>query len=273
MIHVAYHANCYDGFGAAWAAWRKLGDEGVEYRAVSYGEAPLDLHNTDQGKLYLLDFSYQRKILLMLAKEFDITVLDHHKTAKADLEGLPFATFDLEKSGAVLAWEHFHPGDPVPLMLKYLEDRDLWRFALPGSREVSQWMRSWPFDFLRWDHLNILFDESLENIIAEGVALLRFQDQQVGLMADRVEWITLAGHRVPCVNATLFFSEVGEELCKRHPEAPFSAYYLDWPDRRQWGLRSRAGFDCSVVAKAYRGGGHPGAAGFITDRTWRGDTP
>jgi len=76
---------------------------------------------------------------------------------------------------------------------------------------------------------------------------------------------------VPVVNATLFFSEVGEEVCQRYPDALSAAHYLDWPDRRQWGLRSRSGFDCSEVAQRYGGGGHPGAAGFTTDRTWRGD--
>ena len=204
-----------------------------------------------------------------------VVVLDHHKTAKAELEGLPFATFDLEKSGAVLAWEHFHPGKSVPKMLEYLQDRDLWRFALPGSREAAQWMRSHPFDFPVWNFARDAFEDevALHAVWSEGGAMLRFQDQQVSLMADRQEGIIIGGYNVPCVNATLFFSEVGEELCKRYPDAPFSAYYLDWPDRRQWGLRSRGGFDCSEVAKKYGGGGHPGAAGFITDRTWRGDAP
>jgi len=273
MIHVLYHANCYDGFGAAWAAWKALG-VAAEYRPVNYGEPPPSLQNCDQGKLYLLDFSYPRETLLLLAKEFDITVLDHHKTAKADLEGLPFATFDLEKSGALLAWEHFSPGRPVPMMLQYIQDRDLWKFALPGSREVAAWMRSWPFDFHVWEGLDARLDTvdgDLAGVWEEGSAILRFQDRQVQDMADRQEGIIVGGYKVPCANATLFFSEVGEELCKRYPDAPFSAYYLDWPDRRQWGLRSRGGFDCSEVAKKYGGGGHPGAAGFVTDRKWMGD--
>jgi len=68
----------------------------------------------------------------------------------------------------------------------------------------------------------------------------------------------------PVANATVFFSEVGEALLDMNPTAPFSAYYSDRGDgKRQWGLRSRPEFDCSVVAKAFGGGGHKQAAGFI----------
>ena len=73
----------------------------------------------------------------------------------------------------------------------------------------------------------------------------------------------VGGHKVPVANGTVFFSEVGEELCKAYPEAPFAAYYMDRADgKRQWGLRSRTGFDVSAIAKQYGGGGHQAAAGF-----------
>jgi len=260
---VLYHGNCYDGFGAAWAAWKKLGDS-AEYHAVKYGDSPPQPINADQGKLYLLDFSFPRSVLENLAKEFDITVLDHHKTAQADLADLPYAVFDLNKSGAVLAWEHFHSGRNVPTMIAYLQDRDLWKFELPGSREISAWMRSWPFEFKSWTRAEREMRLAFNECRAEGKAILRFQQQMVSIMADNA-WIQeIGGHDVPTTNATAFFSEVGEELCKRYHDAPFSAYYLDRKDgKRQWGLRSRSGFDCSAVAKQYGGGGHPGAAGWV----------
>lgn len=262
---VIYHGNCFDGFGAAWAAWKALG-ETAEYRAALYGDPPPTLINADQGKLYLLDFSFPRNILIALTKEFDLTVLDHHKTAQADLDGLAFAKFDLAKSGATLAWEHFHPDKPIPPMISYVQDRDLWKFDLPGSREISAWMRSWPFDFGWWSRAEVDLRLAFEECRKEGEAILRFQQQQVSNMADNFFWKEMRGNIVPVVNATVFFSEVGEELCKRHPNSPFSAYYLDRKDgKRQWGLRSRGGFDCSKVAKLYGGGGHPGAAGFEED--------
>ena len=34
---VIYHAHCTDGFGAAFAAWMKLGDD-AEYVPMQYGQ-------------------------------------------------------------------------------------------------------------------------------------------------------------------------------------------------------------------------------------------
>jgi hypothetical protein len=268
---VIYHGNCYDGFGAAWAAWRALGDS-ARYIPALYGEAlPAEAWDCD---LYIVDFSYPRAALEGRALDpshvlnvTEFRVLDHHKTAQADLAGLPFCTFDMDKSGAMLAWEHFHPSEPAPRLIEYVQDRDLWRFQLKGSREVSAWLRSWPFDFDAWSRCSLALAADLDGVIAQGASILRFQDEQVRVMCRQAVMREVGGHRVPVTNATVFFSEVGEELCRAHPDAPFAAYYLDRADgKRQWGLRSRNGFDVSAVAKQYGGGGHPAAAGFTEER-------
>lgn len=268
---IIYHGNCYDGFGAAWAAWKKFGD-GAEYRPYFYGkEPPNDWWDRD---CYVLDFSFPSKVIgdRQLDQSYtlnltDFRVLDHHKTAEADLKDYPgCCTFDMDKSGAVLAWEFFHPYANVPKLLRYIQDRDLWKFEMSYSREVSQWMRSWPFDFQKWSEIaeEMISYDNFNKIVAEGSAMLRFQDQMVSAMCDNATFQDVGGHSVPVVNATVFFSEVGEELCKRYPEAPFAAYYLDRKDgKRQWGLRSRNGFDVSEVAKMFSGGGHAAAAGFV----------
>jgi len=266
---IIYHANCPDGFTAAWAAWKRYGDIPV-YLSANYGD---DLpgqeqlgHDLDQADhILILDFSWPRARLEDLARRVgSVRVLDHHATAQEALRDLPWATFDMNRSGAGITWDDLHES-PRPRLIDYIEDRDLWRFKLTGSREVSQWVRSWPFNFETWDRLQLRLWQDLDGVIDEGKSLLRFQDQQVAYMADRFRWAEIGGHRVPVANATCFFSEVGEELCHRHPEAPFAAYYMDRGDgKRQWGARS-LGFDCSVVAKALGGGGHPTAAGWVED--------
>ena len=153
------------------------------------------------------------------------TVLDHHKTAEEELRGLPYAKFDMNKSGAMLAWEHFFPNGKPPRLVEYVQDRDLWKYELPVSREIAAVLRSFPMDFLIWEQLGDDLEERFHIAAAEGGAILRFQTQQVHFTCDRVQWGYIGGHRVPYTNATVFFSEVGEELCKRHPEAPFAAYY------------------------------------------------
>lgn len=289
---VIYHGDCYDGFGAAWAAYQKLGPE-VEYHPAKYGQPPPDVR---ERRVWVVDFSYPRDVLLRMDDEaVSLTVLDHHKTAQADLEGLPFCTFDMEKSGAVLTWEHFLPGIAVSLLLQYVQDRDLWRFELPHSREFSAALRSYPMDFAEWDRIADRFVALTGNaappgprqwihpMFEEGTAILRHTQEEVRRISDRAVWVEIRTPafvdnsnrpvplNVPMVNATSFFSEVGDELCRRHPDAPFGLYYMDRDDgKRQWGMRSRPsekypeGFDTSEVARSLGGGGHRNASGFVT---------
>ena len=322
MIYVLYHGGgCPDGFGAAWAAWRKLGDD-ARYVPVLYHEP---VPTMEPGStVYLVDFCYPRDVLFGIATRMHKTiVIDHHKTALAAVrpghpddagvftllesgervpvldgsvpsdkveflygnpvhDGWLQALFDMDHSGAVLTWQHFHPGEPVPLMLQYVEDRDLWRWAMPYSREFSAYLASIPQDFAAWDALSSELERWLEGrvptsmhmtrVAEQGAAILRAQAQTIEQAVRRHRWAVLGGHRVPIVNATVHGSETGEALCLQHPDAPFAAYYFDTADgRRGWGLRSRNGFDVSEVAKLYGGGGHAAAAGFTTGLDYYGD--
>lgn len=259
--YVLFHANCYDGFGAAFAAagWAASGDTPPEMIPVAYGQPLPQIQ--DGSEVAILDFSYPRAVLVALAARCaSLIVLDHHETAQADLAGLPFARFDMNKSGAILAWEFFHPGKAAPLLLQYVQDRDLWRFYLPKSREVAAALRSYPMDLGVWMGLGA----KVELLQAEGVTLLRAQMERVLVMADEAVLVNIGGFVVPCANATVDFSEVGDELCRRHPDKPFAAYYMDQANgMRRYGLRSRGDFNVADVAKAYGGGGHKGAAGFV----------
>ncbi len=273
MTTVVAHGNCMDGWTAAWVARKKLGTKGVRYLFANYGNPPPPLEDDD--RVYVLDFSYPRAILEDMASEVPTVVLDHHRTAEQDLKGLPFCTFDMNHSGAMLAWRHFFPGEEPPALVRYVEDRDLWRFALPHSREVSGWLWSWFYPTTEetwtvWDEVAALLDGgplTRERAINEGTAILRMRNAFVAQMVEHAIWRELTDgtevYRVPVVNASILFSEVPEALCKKYPEAPFAAYYFDRGDgKTQWGLRSRGGFDVSRVAKFYGGGGHAAAAGF-----------
>lgn len=265
--HVLYHANCPDGFGAAFFAWLKLGDS-TQYIPVNYNQDPPELPGN--AEVLIVDFSYPREILLALKdKVKSLFVLDHHKTAQEALQGLDFVQFDMERSGAMLSWNHFNPGQECELA-KYLQDRDLWQWKLWCSKEINAALWSYPKDFEVWNNrVHLLTMDVLQE---EGSAILRYKNTEIQVQADRAFLGTLCGHTVPIVNTTTEFSEVGEELCKRNPDLPFAAYYFDRADgKRQWGMRSRFGFDVSEVAKHFGGGGHKAAAGFTTERSFYGD--
>ena len=164
-----------------------------------------------------------------------------------------------------MAWEWFNEHESGPdwlerkELISYIQDRDLWKWKLHLSREVSAALASYHKNFLVWDFLNI------ERLQLEGHAVLRTQKQQVEILThDNVIWQWLGFHNIPTVNTPLLASEIGEALLAEFPEAVFAATYYNHPDGRQhWSLRSRGDFDVSEVAKEYGGGGHKSAAGFV----------
>ncbi len=255
MEYILYHENCEDGFGAAWIAWKALGNQ-AEYIPVQYGDSPPEL--PDRSRVTIVDFSYPREVIIELNERMEsLWVLDHHKTAAQDLAGLEFATFDMQKSGAILAWEYWFPGESAPPLLQYIQDKDLWLFQLENSLEVSAALRSYPKDFEIWDSLTI------DDLAKDGIAIQRAINIQVSKHVEIAALQNVGGYLVPVVNATCYLSEIGDQLNARYSDTPFAACYFVREDgKRQWSLRSRGNFDVSEVALRFGGGGHRNAAGY-----------
>lgn len=265
-----YHGGCDDGFGAAWAVWKKWPD--CEFITGVYGKEPPDV----TGKhVLLVDFSYKRPVMerLVLAAA-SVTVLDHHKTAEAELSCLDLwakkqwpprsaaITFDMEKSGARLAWEFCHGQEAIPAMLAMIEDRDLWRFALdPDTRRFSAALRIYPQEFKVWDGIY----SNTARLIDEGTIVLRSHTANVLKFCAESFIEKISGYEVPCCNVPYHYaSDVAHQLLADFPEAPFAMSWFKRGDGMfQASLRSEDHrVDVSEIAKKYGGGGHRNAAGF-----------
>lgn len=301
---VIYHADCTDGYGAAFAAWMKLGDE-AEYLPMSYNDRrvsaihdslcfPTEVFGRD---IYTLDFSFDRTVmenLFLGAKR--VVWLDHHKTA-FEMAGLGYEKgmtsachhladhtrhhilLDDNKSGALLAWEYFHPGNEVPLLIQHIDDRDRWQFKLEGSKELHAALSSCkPWSFGQWKDLfeRVKKPKWAQMFEAEGFAILRAQNQHVASMAKQARkceiWKLTSGAEIEyqfqlpglAVNASLHQSEVGHELANKSGTYGL-VWYLDAEGKVRCSLRSNGDYDVSAIAKSFGGGGHRNAAGFDTD--------
>jgi uncharacterized protein len=278
-----YHGeDCDDGFAAAWCVRHAVGPDVFEFHPGVHQQKPPDVSDR---RVLLVDFSYKRPVLLeMAAKARSVVILDHHKTAMDDLAGFrepaPFAQwadyadpfiegdgepiaalFDMNRSGAGIAWDFFHCGEPRPRFIDYIEDRDLWRNQLPGVAEFTVALRSHPREFDTWDHL---VETGPDAAIAEGRVIQRYFRQRVDELKRSAYMATIAG--VPCLisNTPKFAgTEVAGELAER---ALFGACYFEVEKGRwRYSLRSRSDFDVSEIAKKFGGGGHAQAAGFTVD--------
>lgn len=267
MKRVWYHSNCYDGFGAAWAASKFLGrGDDVVYQPVSYSYPPPEFLAEDD--IYIVDFSFPRDVLLQIKdKAKSLIVLDHHKTAEEALRGLDFCVFDMDRSGAGITWDYFHKNTTRPALINLIEDRDLWRFKVPGSKAFHSFILGEPFDFGRWDEIaSQLEGDSAFAIYESGQTILDYAATLVQKIISK-SWLgKIEGHTVALCNIASHWSEVGEALCFKHPEAAFGASFTVLPDLTvMWSLRSLSDFDVSAIAKIFGGGGHKNAAGFKSD--------
>lgn len=276
---ILYHSGCWDGFCAAWLFWKALPD--AEFIPVNYGQP---IPNIEGKEVYILDFCYKRSELeVILSKCLSCVILDHHKTAQVEIEGLTHpklkVTFDMSHSGARLAWDYLiqnkilhydyanYYGDRRPWIVDYCEDRDLWKWGLPKSKEINAWVRSFPLDFKGWDRFHTVEHDpsKIEAIVTAGEAILRTQEQVVQSHVHFAYEVEIAGTKGLAANATSLSSEIAGELAKK---ASFGAVWFAKEDGTMvWSLRSvEGGADVSALAKQLGGGGHKHAAGFMVRR-------
>ncbi|MFT4927190.1 MAG: hypothetical protein ACI8WB_003296 [Phenylobacterium sp.] len=265
---ILYHANCNDGSASALAAWMKLGDQGHRYIPVIHGNPPPpEVIGED---VIIVDFCYPRDILLNI-KAKSILILDHHISAQKDLAA-PFpdnsnitAFFNMNKSGAVLSWEYFHPEQPLPLFYQYIQDRDIWTKKHQQSTWLSFGLGVFSQQFRDWQTL-IDDPAQLEQAIENGKAVYTF----VNIEADKIiasrQYQNIAGFNVPVINGPGFMvSDALHKVLDLEPNAPFAASYSDLLSQnlRVYSLRSDNNReDVSVIAKSLGGGGHRNASSF-----------
>jgi len=277
-----YHGNCADGFGAAWAVREALGD-GVEFYPGVHQDNPPDVTNRD---VLLVDFSYKRDVLYEMEKvAYSILILDHHKSAAEDLSNYPpplegyydpnamwqwarecnapsatHALFDMNRSGAGITWDYFHPDKKRPKLIDHIEDRDLWRFKLPHTREIQAAVFSYPYDFEVWTGL--MYATEISELVLEGAAIERKHHKDIAELTQVVtRMMCIGGHEVPMANLPYTLtSDAGHLLAEGYP---FAGCYWDTPEGRVFSLRSRDdGIDVAAIAARYGGGGHAQASGF-----------
>lgn len=259
---VLYHKGCRDGFTAAWAISNR--HPNAQYIPVAYGEK-IDFSPYEDKDIIMVDVSLEREEMLKLhATARSLLLVDHHKTAFEKLSDLPFAFFDMTRSGAGLAWDLFNSA-PRPLMIEAVEDRDLWKWTVPNSKDITTVLDTVPEDFSLYSKFCKELEENPEKIIEQGKAMAIYHMNVAQLLLKDAHPIVHGTQQGMAVNVPhAFVSDVGN-LLVQEDKVEFAFLWSQLKDgsvRASWRGKNTP---IDHLARDFGGGGHPLASGAQMD--------
>lgn len=260
-IIVLYHAECTDGFGAAWVAHRYFGYR-AEYHPVRHQTPPPE--GLVDKEVYMLDYTYPREITQNLMETNKrVTALDHHVSVKDVTKTTTDGVYDNEHSGVMIAWNYFFPNEEPPFLLKIIEDQDLYRHRYEETRPLIDWLDLYDFEFEKYDRLadDMEDPQKREQAVRQGNLIRQYQEKMVErLIANTSYEAMFEGYRVRVVNTEQFHSEVAGALADKEG---IGVAWRVRPDGVVVSLRTqREDVNLSELASRYGGGGHAKSAGF-----------
>lgn len=266
---IFYHKGCPDGFGAAWAAWKKFGHKAT-YIPLKHGDS---IEFVSNSQIYFLDICPSKEAIEMLEKENRVVVLDHHIGSKEVIESCREHVFDNDRSGAGIAWDYFFGFNKRPKIIDIIEDRDLWKWNVEGSREALMVLDSLPRTFEEWN----IFSEEIEcyedkeswgykRVVSSGSHIVNYQNSLVERACSNKSYGKLNGFNAVFVNSCVLQSFIGDKILKEESDVDVVAIFYKKEDEYIVSLRSRkGGVSCCKISKEYGGGGHHCASGFSID--------
>ncbi len=273
---IVYHKNCMDGVASAFIADASLPkDAKRELLPLYYGEEiklfDLITEHGNNVSITMVDFSFKKpEMVKLLNLGIAVTVIDHHETAWEELESLiqePNFTFhyDKLKSGATLTFKVFKEQHELRLgLFNYVEDRDLWKWNLNHSREISEYLS------LLVDTDNVesfkrvyeTFNQNTAAFVQKGEALLQNKQKSVDAKVKKAQEVTIKDTSFMLINATENVSELGNEIAT-HFNKPACMFFFAEDFKVILSFRSTDELpSVSEIAKQFPGGGgHRNAAG------------
>ncbi len=267
-IVVLYHGGCPDGFGGAYAAWKKFGDSATYVPLARGEEPPYDL--ASGAHAYFIDFCYPQDIMDRFVEvAAAVTVLDHHEGVADVITSMPEYVYETEHSGSGIAWKYFHPELPLPRLLAHVEDIDLYRFALPDTRSLITYLEVQPMTFESWDTLVRAFDSDTERetILTTARAYAEYFEKLAAYSVEHAKHVSFEGYEVLFVAThpiKSMKSLVGNLLAQKHP--PFALVVTAHPNGYGVSIRGNGSVNVAEIAQRFGGNGHPDAAGFLIPR-------
>lgn len=270
-----YHKDCLDGATAGAVLLKKFPDITFSPLSRRYTEDDLSatLNLVDKDTIvYIVDFSLRKgHTERVIEKAKEVINIDHHIGAEKELRGLAEKNktftfvFDNDRSGASLTWVHFYGEKNIPPIILYVEDSDLWRFAL-GDK--TRWAASYLYGFSDnpQELLSLIErgDSAMDEILTKGKMLWKYRESLVEELLEDIKplHIKIGKFVVPIHNTPEFLrSDVGHALAEKLGKA-VATFVVDGDTVRLHFRGTNSNVPSALeLAQMVGGNGHKNAAG------------
>ncbi len=261
-----YHKNCLDGNGAAAIVQRKEPD--CDFLSMQYGMTPPTVLDR---VVYIVDFGLSLEHMRAIRAQAEKVIwLDHHASQIPIHKQLGWGTLDVNECGSSLTWKTLFPHEPMPPVIEYIKDKDLWLWKLPDSKAIAAGLSA----TFPGDKFKGLLDVDLQEMARIGLPLINATAERVAKAIKKGVTIDapygLTGRRALYVPCNQDQNEIGDHIC-----LPIEAGGLGYDlailvyrkGKGRWvhSLRSSdaSSVNCGTIADARNGGGHRNSACYL----------
>jgi oligoribonuclease nrnB len=290
MVRLFSHSDL-DGIGCGILAQLAFGKDNVEISYCDYDNIDstvkeyLETEQDDTISIYITDIRVNEETAELLNKRGNVQLLDHHPTAlglnKYDWCNVVIEdSKGIKTSGTMLFYhwlgmtgclsEELENNKVLERFAELVRDYDTWRWSELGEdgvicKQVNDLLYLYGRDdFIHWC-ISEIHDEVFPRLYAKDEVILKIKQDEIDRYIEEKNKTMftspMCGKVCGFVFADRFVSELGNRLCKMHPEIDFVAM-IDIDGCTVSYRTVKEDIDLGKdVASLFGGGGHPKAAG------------
>lgn len=217
------HDSCGDGNACEWVLRRHAEVHSYDFTTVyrQYNR-PLDI-DVEDAIVIIADYSYDLDTMGHIIDMAKLVIMvDHHESSLPVMEKYPnyaYSTTD-KLCGAELLWELLFPNVTIPYSLKYVGDRDTWRWEQKDSRIICDYLDSYKKNREKYfELLSLPATVFYDTCLTAGKVVNEMREQTITTVATsrHIPMRNWGKYVVPFINTTTLISEIGNRVSEQYP--------------------------------------------------------
>lgn len=283
MSVVVFHHNDNDGKAAAavvYRAYQSLDYEITKFISVNYNNSipTADLID-DNDTVYIVDYSFTKAtvndLVNIINKAGKVYWFDHHKTSLEVYDdilktSICKAIVDIDRCGALITYDYFKKRGLISKNTELAMDK-----VLTLVDDYDRWIHKYPESMLfnigsqcaDTDPTSMLWVTLPQYSIEKGRTIKEYLDKTNHITTKKDGYvIKINGHECIVLNTPQASSQAFGDYFEQYK---FGIRYVFNGKNYTYSIYSQLeDIDCAKIAKHFnsKGGGHKGAAGFVSDK-------